>query len=53
MQMAYPSTLRWSVPVAVNGPADCPSAIATRRTYAGGAARVNARGGGVQILCSA
>jgi hypothetical protein len=31
------------VPVAVSGPADDPSAIAIRRTYARGEARVNAR----------
>jgi hypothetical protein len=43
MQIACPSTLRGSVPVAVSGPADDPSAIATRRTYARGEARVNAR----------
>ncbi len=43
MQIACPSTLRGSVPVAVSGPAVGPSAIATRRTYARGEARVNAR----------
>jgi hypothetical protein len=52
MQIACPSTLRGSVPVAVSGPADGPSEIATRRTYARGEARVNAALGAVQVLCS-